>query len=90
MWLALGDELISIRTKPQKTKSDRMLGFSVKMFLTCLCMFVFLCLTQVPIKWMALESILQWTYTHQSDVWSNGGSICGSLACTGPTGYLFH
>lgn len=90
MWLALGDELISIRTKPQKTKSDRMLGFSVKMFLTCLCMFVFLCLTQVPIKWMALESILQWTYTHQSDVWSYGGSICGSLACTRPTGYLFH
>lgn len=37
----------------------------------------FLCLLftpQVPIKWMALESILQWTYTHQSDVWSYGES----------------
>lgn len=30
------------------------------------------CSLQVPIKWMALESILQWTYTHQSDVWSYG------------------
>lgn len=29
-------------------------------------------LLQVPIKWMALESILQSTYTHQSDVWSFG------------------
>lgn len=27
---------------------------------------------QVPIKWMALESILNRTYTHQSDVWSYG------------------
>ncbi|XP_077592656.1 melanoma receptor tyrosine-protein kinase-like isoform X1 [Stigmatopora nigra] len=27
---------------------------------------------KVPIKWMALESILQWTYTHKSDVWSYG------------------
>ncbi|CAL8402257.1 unnamed protein product [Gadus morhua 'NCC'] len=27
---------------------------------------------KVPIKWMALESIVQWTYTHQSDVWSYG------------------
>uniref|UniRef100_A0A8C7IIU9 receptor protein-tyrosine kinase n=1 Tax=Oncorhynchus kisutch TaxID=8019 RepID=A0A8C7IIU9_ONCKI len=27
---------------------------------------------KVPIKWMALESILYRTYTHQSDVWSYG------------------
>lgn len=27
---------------------------------------------QVPIKWMALESILTRMYTHQSDVWSYG------------------
>lgn len=27
---------------------------------------------QVPIKWMALESILHRIYTHQSDVWSYG------------------
>lgn len=30
------------------------------------------CVPQVPIKWMALESILNRTYTHQSDVWSYG------------------
>lgn len=29
---------------------------------------------QVPIKWMALESILHRIYTHQSDVWSYGES----------------
>lgn len=28
--------------------------------------------SQTPIKWMALESILFNTYTHQSDVWSYG------------------
>ena len=27
---------------------------------------------QVPIKWMALESILRRRFTHQSDVWSYG------------------
>uniref|UniRef100_A0A673GNT8 Receptor protein-tyrosine kinase n=1 Tax=Sinocyclocheilus rhinocerous TaxID=307959 RepID=A0A673GNT8_9TELE len=30
---------------------------------------------KVPIKWMALESIRHWTYTHQSDVWSYGWMI---------------
>lgn len=30
--------------------------------------------TQVPIKWMALESILRRRFTHQSDVWSYGAS----------------
>lgn len=31
-----------------------------------------ICFPQVPIKWMALESILNRMYTHQSDVWSYG------------------
>lgn len=35
---------------------------------------------QVPIKWMALESILNRTYTHQSDVWSYG-KYCIYLMC---------
>lgn len=34
-------------------------------------------LTQTPIKWMALESILFRRYTHQSDVWSYGKKLRG-------------
>lgn len=38
------------------------------------CCLIFSHHPKVPIKWMALESILHRIYTHQSDVWSYGES----------------
>jgi len=42
----------------------------------CVCGDYYVCmvggLAQMPIKWLALESIQQRVYTHKSDVWSYG------------------
>lgn len=46
--------------------------FNVLKYLKLFIVLIFV--SQVPIKWMALESILNRTYTHQSDVWSYGKS----------------
>lgn len=44
---------------------------------------------QVPIKWLALESILHRVYTHQSDVWSYGESPEGALMA-GAVGFTLY